>query len=77
MTWDIHGVLQRTVYWGLFEVYLYYRFCFVCNVFIFGCPGSRCCAGSSLVAESIGGCSPAALHGLLIAGASLAEEQGL
>ena len=39
-------------------------------------PGLRCCAGFSLVAES-GGYSTVAVHGLLIALASLVAEQGL
>ena len=54
-----------------------YIIVFFKNVFIFGCAGSCCCIGLSLVAEGSGGCSPIALHGLLITVTSLAEEQGL
>ena len=45
-------------------------------VFIFGCAGSSLLQGFSL-AEVSGGCTPVAVHGLLIVVASLLAEHGL
>ena len=43
---------------------------------IFGCAGSHCCAGFSLVVAS-GSCSLVVVHGLPIAVDSLAAKHGL
>ena len=45
-------------------------------LFIFGCDGSCCCSGFSLVVASEG-YSPAAVRGLLIVVASFVTEHGL
>ena len=61
--------------WSCFPLNSFFFFFF--NYFIFGFAGSLLrCTGFSPVAESRG-CSPVAVHGLLIVVASLPAEHGL
>ena len=50
--------------------------CIYIILFVFYCSSLACCAGFSLVVAS-GGSSRVAVHGLLIAVASLVAEHGL